>query len=109
VNHHNLLTAGGWLTDPLPCPRERDKVKKESPSNQAQQKLNSKGGKLVDNTSYLCNLKTTCKLKLPHFTERGADQTDADERQKKNLSTQPHGIMAELLLEYQHQDWMLKE
>jgi hypothetical protein len=91
VNHHNLLTAGGWLTDPFPCPRERGKAKKEAPSNQAQKKLNSKGGKLLDNTSDLCNLKTTCKLKLPHLTERGADQADADERQKKKLTTQPPG------------------
>jgi hypothetical protein len=31
----------------------------------------------------LWNLRTIYKLKLPHLTERGADQEAASERQKK--------------------------
>jgi hypothetical protein len=31
----------------------------------------------------LLNLRTACKLKLPHLTEGGADQAAAAERQKK--------------------------
>jgi hypothetical protein len=37
----------------------------------------------VDYRDDLLNLRTTCKLKLPHLTEGGADQTAASERQKK--------------------------
>jgi hypothetical protein len=40
-------------------------------------------GQLVDYRADLQNLRTTCKLKLPHLTERGADQAAAAERQKK--------------------------
>jgi hypothetical protein len=109
MNHHNLLTAGGWLTDPLPCPRERCKAKKEPPSNQAQQKLNSKAGKLVNNTSDLCNLKTTWKLKLPHLTEEELTKQMLKKDRKKPTVPNHLGIMAKLLLKYQHQDRMLKE
>jgi hypothetical protein len=66
----------------------------------------------VDYRADLMNLRTARKLKLPHLTEGGADQEAATERQKKKtLSTnQPPGkIMTELLLKYQHQDWMLEE
>jgi hypothetical protein len=60
----------------------------------------------------LWNPRTTYKLKRPHPTEGGADQAAASKRQKKekNNTTQPPGkSMTELLLKYQHQDWMLKE
>jgi hypothetical protein len=62
----------------------------------------------------LLNLRTACKLKLPHLTRGGADQAAASERQKrkkkKKKITQPLGETAtELLLKYQHQDWMLEE
>jgi hypothetical protein len=58
----------------------------------------------------LWNLKTTCKLKLPYLTEGVAAQAAAPERQKKKNTTQPPGdTMTELLLKYQHQDWMLEE
>jgi hypothetical protein len=42
-----MLTAGGWLMDHWPYPREREQGK-EAPSNQAQQKPNSKAGQLVN-------------------------------------------------------------
>jgi hypothetical protein len=56
------------------------------------------------------NLKTTCKLKLPHLTEGGDDQAATTERQKKKTNTtQLSGeTMTELQLKYQHQDWMLE-
>jgi hypothetical protein len=31
ANHHNTLTAGSWLTDHWPCPRERGQGKETSP------------------------------------------------------------------------------
>jgi hypothetical protein len=37
----------------------------------------------------LLNLRTACKLKLPHLTEGGADQAAAGERQKKNNTHKP--------------------
>jgi hypothetical protein len=58
------------------------------------------------------NLRTPCKLKLPYFIERGADQAAALERQKKKTlpTIQPPGeTMKKHLLKYQHQDWMLEE
>jgi hypothetical protein len=69
---------------------------------------------MVDNRTDLLNLRTSCKLKLPHHTEEGADQTDTatTERQKKKTLTisQPPGeTMTDLLLKYQYQDWMLEE
>jgi hypothetical protein len=60
----------------------------------------------------LLNLRTACKLKLPHFTEGGADQAGATERQKKKMlpTNQPPGeTRTEDLLKYQHQEWMLEE
>jgi hypothetical protein len=50
----------------------------------------------------LLNLRTAWKLKLPYLTER---------QKKKILPTrQPPGkTTTELLLQYQHQDWMLEE
>jgi hypothetical protein len=58
----------------------------------------------------LLNLRTACKLTLPHLTGGDADQASATERQKKiTLPTrQPPGETTELLLEYQHQYWMLE-
>jgi hypothetical protein len=52
------------------------------------------------------NLRTRLKLKLPHLTEGGADQTVATERQKKKP---PPNHLVRLWLKYQHQDWMLEE
>jgi hypothetical protein len=66
----------------------------------------------VDYRADLLNLRTACKLKLPHLTGAGADQAAAAERQKnKTLPTNqpPGGTTAELLLKCQHQDWMLEE
>jgi hypothetical protein len=66
----------------------------------------------VDYRADLLSLRTARKLKLPHFTEGGADQkADTERQKKKTLSTnQPPGeTMTELLLKYQHQDWMLEE
>jgi hypothetical protein len=37
----------------------------------------------VDYRDDLLNLRTACKLKLPHLSEGGADQAAAVERQKK--------------------------
>jgi hypothetical protein len=57
------------------------------------------------------NLRTTQNLELPHLTEGGAEQAAAAERQRKNWqnSPTPGKTKTELLLKYQHQDWMLKE
>jgi hypothetical protein len=64
----------------------------------------------VDYRADLQNLRTTHKLKLPHLTEGGADQAAATERQKKKNTTQSPGeTTTELLLKYQHQDWMLEK
>jgi hypothetical protein len=58
----------------------------------------------------LWNLRTAYKLKLPHLIEGRADKAAAAERQKKKNTTQPpDNTMTELLLKYQHQDWMLEE
>jgi hypothetical protein len=66
----------------------------------------------VDYRADLQNLRTACKLKLPHLTEEGADQGAAAERLTKKTppTNQPLGeTTTELLLKYQHQDWMLEE
>jgi hypothetical protein len=41
----------------------------------------------------LLNLRTACKLKLPHLTGGGADQAEAAEKQKNKtqLTNQPPG------------------
>jgi hypothetical protein len=49
---------------------------------------------------------------MPHFTEGGVDQVAVTERHKKKtlLTNQnPGETTTELLLKYQHQDWMLEE
>jgi hypothetical protein len=66
----------------------------------------------VSHRADLLNLRTACKLKLPHLTEGGADQAVATESQKKKTlpTSQPPGkTTTELLLKYQHQDWTLEE
>jgi hypothetical protein len=66
----------------------------------------------VDYRTDLLNLRTACKLKLPHLTGGVVEQAAAAERQKnKTLPTnQPPGeTMTELLLKCQHQDWMLEK
>jgi hypothetical protein len=67
----------------------------------------------VDYRADLLNLRTACKLKLPHLTVGGADQAAAAKRQKnKTLFTSQntiHKTTTELLLICQHQDWMLEE
>jgi hypothetical protein len=51
----------------------------------------SKAGQLLDYRSDFLNLRTACKLKLPHLTEGGADQAAATERKKKKtLPTSQH-------------------
>jgi hypothetical protein len=40
-------------------------------------------GQLVNCRADLWNLRTTCKLKLPHLTEGGTDQAAIAEQQKK--------------------------
>jgi hypothetical protein len=60
----------------------------------------------------LLNLRTACKLKLPHLTKGGADQAAATERQKKKNTTHKPTTCetaTELLLKYQHQDWKLEK
>jgi hypothetical protein len=61
----------------------------------------------VDYRDDLLSLRTTCKLKLLHLTERGANQEAATERQKKITlpTSQPPGETMTVL----HQDWMLEE
>jgi hypothetical protein len=59
ANHHNMLTAGSWLTDLWPCPRERRWGKKQAPSNQAQSKPNSKAGWLMGYRADLQNMRTS--------------------------------------------------
>jgi hypothetical protein len=92
ANCHNTLTAGG--TDgSLTLPQRKGWGKEISPqcgnpSKQAQQKATSKAGQLVDYRDNPLNLRTACKLKLPHLTERGTDQAVVAERQKnKTLLT----------------------
>jgi hypothetical protein len=69
----------------------------------------------VDYRTDLLDLRTACKLKLPHLTEGGADHAAATERQKKKKkktlpkSQEPGETTTELLLKYQHQNWMLEE
>jgi hypothetical protein len=66
----------------------------------------------VDYRDELLNLRTACKLKLPHLTERGADQATATERQKEKTppTNKPSGkTTTEFLLKYQHQDRMLEK
>jgi hypothetical protein len=66
----------------------------------------------VDYRADLLNLRTTCKLKLPHRTGGGADLAAAAERQKKKTrltGESPGETTTEFLLKYQHQDWMLEE
>jgi hypothetical protein len=78
------------VTDHRLCPRERDEAKKQAPSKQAWQKANSKAEHLVDCRAVLLNLRTACKLKLPHLTEGEADQAAAPERQKKKETPLNH-------------------
>jgi hypothetical protein len=55
----------------------------------------------VDYRDDLLNLRTACKLQLPHLTEGGVDQAAAAERQKKKTlpTSQPPGETAtEILL-----------
>jgi hypothetical protein len=67
----------------------------------------------VEYKADLLNLRTPGKLKLSHLSERGADQAAASERQKIKITLStghlPGKTMTELLLEYQHQNWMLEE
>jgi hypothetical protein len=46
----------------------------------------------VDYKVDLLNLRTACKLKLPHLTEGRADQEDATERQKKKHYPQANNL-----------------
>jgi hypothetical protein len=87
------------------APEKGGKAKKQALSKQVQQKATSKAGQLVNYRADLLNLRTACKLKLPHLTERRADQAASAERQKEK---QPDETKTELLLKCQHQDWMLE-
>jgi hypothetical protein len=50
------------------------------------------------------------KLKLPHPTEGEAtQQVPLKDRKKTNTTQPPAKTQTELLLNYQHQDWMLEE
>jgi hypothetical protein len=66
---------------------------KQTPNKTAQQKPNSKVGKLVSYRADLRNVRTTYKLKLLHFTEGGTDQEAAADRQKikKTIPTRWRG------------------
>jgi hypothetical protein len=61
------------------------------------------------------NLRTACKLKLPYLTEEElTKQLPMKDRRKKTkqnktLPNLPVKTTTELLLKYEHQDWMLEE
>jgi hypothetical protein len=65
----------------------------------------------VDYRDDLLNLRTACKLKLPHLTgEELTKQLQFGQKNKTLLTSQlPGKTMTELLLKCQHQDWMLKD
>jgi hypothetical protein len=76
-NNQQIITTywqqgAGWQITEL-APEKGGKAKKQATSKQAQQKPNSKAEQLVSYRADLWNLRTTYKLKLPHFTEGGAD------------------------------------
>jgi hypothetical protein len=56
----------------------------------------------VDYRAHLLNLRTTYKLKL-------SKQLPLKDKRKKNRTQPPGEIMTGLLLNYEHQDWMLEE
>jgi hypothetical protein len=105
VNHHNTLTAGGWLILPQ---RKGARQRNKPPVNKCSKKPPSKQ-QVVDYRADLLNLRTAYKLKLPNLTEGGDDQAAAAERQRKNTTQPPDKTTTELLLKYQHQDWILEE
>jgi hypothetical protein len=99
------------------APEKGSEAKKQAPSNQAQWKPNFKPGQLV---GYRTEPRTWGQhTNLNIATEGRADQAAASERQKKKekekgkkekKKAQPPGeSITELLLKYQHQDWMLEE
>jgi hypothetical protein len=66
----------------------------------------------MDYRADLWNLRTACRLKQPHLTGGGAAQAAAVERQKKKTlptNQPPCKLASQLLLKYQHHDWMLEE
>jgi hypothetical protein len=66
----------------------------------------------VDYRADLLNLRTACKLKLPHLTGAEVNQAAAAERQKNIIlvtSQSPGETTKELLLICHHQDWKLEE
>jgi hypothetical protein len=65
------------------APEKGVEAKKQAPSNQAQQKPNSKAVQFVGYRAELLNLRTACKFTLPQLIEGVADQAAAAERQKK--------------------------
>jgi hypothetical protein len=54
---------------------KRGRQRNKTPSKQVQQIATYKTGQLVNYRADLLNLRTACKLKLPHLTEGGAEQT----------------------------------
>jgi hypothetical protein len=97
--------ADGSLT----LPQTRGKAKKQSPSNQAQWKPNSKAGQLMGSRadSGTWGQHTNLNGYTP-VREEPTKQLPLKDRRKKKKTTKPHGgTMTELLLKYQHQDWML--
>jgi hypothetical protein len=54
-----MLTAGSWLADLWPNPRERGQSKKKAPNKPTQPKPNSKAGQLVGHRANLWNLRTS--------------------------------------------------
>jgi hypothetical protein len=101
----------GQLTDHWPSPEKGSEAKKQDPLKQAQQKANSKAGQLVgykaDSGTWGEHWNLNCHTSL---TEELTKQLLLNNRRKKKNSTQPPGeTMTELLLKYQHQDWMLEE
>jgi hypothetical protein len=103
ANHHNKLTAGGWVMDCWPCPRERNRppVNPHSKNPTAKQ-----GGWWATVLIY-----RTLEQATPHWGRSWLSSCHWKTKKKKTgkTSQSPGKIKTEPLLTYQHQDWMLKE
>jgi hypothetical protein len=82
-------------------------AKKQAPNKPTQRKPNSKAGQLVGHRTDLRNLRTSHTSLREELTK----QLSLKDRKKKTgeFPHQPADTKTELLLKYQHQDWMLKE
>jgi hypothetical protein len=97
--------AGRQISDL--APEKGDKAKKQNPNKPTQRKPNSKTGCLVVHRADLQNLRTSHTSLRKELTKQLLLK---DRKKKTGMSPQPPGeTKTELLLKYQHQDWMLKE